>query len=698
MSKRAEPILQMEAAECGAACLAMVLGAHKRYTTLEEARSRCGVGRDGASVPAIARAAETYGLSAKALRREPQTLGDLPLPAILHWNFNHFVVLNSIRGNSFSILDPAVGPRSVDAAEMGRSFTGIALAFAPGPDFQPGGRKLSILRTLTRWIGGSWDALALVLILGVLGVVPGLLASGAVSTFSTYVIGQERPLWLYAVLGALIAATLVQGGIAWMNARIVAALRAKISTVVSARTFEHALFLPLKFFAQRNPAELVSRLRVGAEIGSTIAGPMAQLTPNTITGAAYVTAIALYDPVLGAAVATVALSNGAILAHLARRMASSARLSNVLQGAASGTATAGFAAFGAYRLLGREGLFARRWMNAEEIALDAEQRLGMQRILATLGPNASELLIAIVVLSVGAARTMAGDMSLADLLALQVLAGFAAGPVSSAAQSICALQQSAGPLNRLDDVANHPLDPIVTSESALQADIRAEAPSLELDCVAFGFDASPQLISDVSLCFEPGTMTAIIGPSGAGKSTLARLAAGMLSPTSGQVRLGGKPLSEWPQEALRKRLQYAPQASSLITGSIQDNITMLDDTISDEAVQWALDMAGATEIVEHAGGLDAQVNSHRPCFSGGEIQRLALARALARRPDVLVLDEITSALDNDSERAVLDALHSFGGVILLITHRRGSIARCDTIVEVGDGSACGRSSDARAAV
>ncbi|MEM8974147.1 MAG: cysteine peptidase family C39 domain-containing protein [Pseudomonadota bacterium] len=684
---RAEAILQMEAAECGAACLAMVLSAYGRYVALEEARSRCGVGRDGASVPAIARAAETYGLTTKALRREPQTLKDLPLPAILHWSFDHFVVLERISGGRFHLIDPAVGRRSVDASEMGRCFTGIALAFAPELDFKPGGKRQSTFSALKKWSSGSWDGMGLVFLLGLIGVVPGLVASGAVSTFSTYVIGQERPIWLIAVVLALAVAILMQAGIAWMQARIVAALRAKVSAIVSARTFERLLLLPLKFFAQRDASELVARLRVGAEIGSTIAGPMAGLAPTIVTGLAYIGVIGLYDPILGAVVAGIALANALIIASLSRRMTGSARLSNVLQGVASGVATSGFAAFGAYRSLGQESLLARRWMNAEEAALDAEQRLGTHRILAKLGPNASELLIAITVLSAGAFRTMQGDIAMGDLLALQVLAGFAAGPVSQTAQYVCALQQSAGPLSRLDDIENYPLDPIVGPNTRPFRTRPLGSSVLEIDDVSFAYEASAPLFANVSLSLEPGTVTGILGPSGSGKSTLAKIAAGMFSPTEGAVRLGGRHLHSWSHQDLRKRLQYVPQSSSLITGSIKDNITMYDSSISDEAIANALELAGAAGFVSRAGGVEAQVSSHNPCFSGGEIQRLALARALAREPDVLVLDEVTSALDNETERAVMASLKSFGGVVLLVTHRQGSMTRCDSIVVIEAGEA-----------
>ncbi|MDI1264106.1 MAG: cysteine peptidase family C39 domain-containing protein [bacterium] len=374
--RQTRPVLQMEVAECGAACLVMVLGAWGREVALEEARERCGTSRDGVDAAALARAGEGYGLAVKALRREPETLKDLPLPAVLHWSFNHFVVLEKIRGSRFTILDPATGRRTVGPEEMDRCFTGLALAMLPDEGFQRGGHRPSVAGALVNQVRGSWDAIAIVFLCGVIGVVPGFILSGAVETFADHVLGQNRTQWLLGTLAAVAVAAIVQALLGALREWTVASLRTKIGVVVAAQAFHHALFLPLSFFAQRQASEVVSRLRIGSDLGATVAGPLARILPNVATALAYVALIAVYDWVLGVVVAGVSLLNLVVLNALSRRLVETNRLQHVLEGTAAGVATAGFAAFDAFRLLGRQDLMARRWLAAEEAALDAEQRLG----------------------------------------------------------------------------------------------------------------------------------------------------------------------------------------------------------------------------------------------------------------------------------------------------------------------------------
>jgi len=684
--KSPRTVLQMEATECGAACLTMVLSAHGREIPLEDARERCGTSRDGVDAAALARAGESYGLRVKAVRREPETLAELPLPAVLHWNFNHFVVLEAVHGDRCVLRDPAVGRRVVDRAEMDRSLTGLVLVMVPGPDFETGGVRPRILPALLRQAAGSWDAMGIVFLCGVVGIVPGLVLSGAIQTYSDYVVAEGRVEWLEVILAALVVTVLVQVALAGLRDWIVAGLKSKIGVVIAARAFEHALFLPLTFFAQRNAGEVVSRLRIGSEIGGTVAGPLAQMLPNIVVALGYLAIIALYDPVLGGIVAAVALANLVVLVRLSERLAEANRLQNVLEGTASGVATAGFMAFDAFRLLGREDLFARRWLAAEEAALDAEQRLGTIRTLVTLGPTAATLLISMCVLGVGAARVMSGDLALGGLLALQVLAGLVAAPIAAIAAQYCALQEAAGAILRLEDLTNHPRDALIRREGAssglaASAMVRDGA-GLRLDDVRFGFGTEPDLFADVTLDFAPGSLTAVTGVSGAGKSTLARIAAGLLAPRGGTVRLDGRPLADWPHAELRRKLQYVPQSSAVLTGTIRDNITMWDPSIDDAAIDDALELAGAQAMVTRAGGLAVPLSADRPGLSGGEIQRLALARALARRPSVLVLDETTSALDALMEEEVLDGLRRSGAAVLLVTHRIGSARRCDRVVHL----------------
>jgi ABC-type bacteriocin/lantibiotic exporter with double-glycine peptidase domain len=457
-SRRARTILQMEAAECGAACLAMVLSAHGREIALEDARERCGTSRDGVDAAALARAGESYGLKVKAVRREPEDLAELPLPAILHWNFNHFVVLEAVKGDRFVLLDPAVGRRTVTRADLGKALTGLVLVMVPGESFKTGGRRPMALPALLRQAAGSWDAMAIVFVCGVVGIIPGLVLAGAIQTYSDYVVAQGRRDWLIFILFALAATLLVQVALGALREWTVAALKSKIGVVVAARAFEHVLFLPLSFFAQRNAGEVVSRLRIGSEIGGTVAGPLAQMLPNIAVAGGYLAIIWLYDAVLGGIVTAIALANLVVLIRLSERLSEATRLQNVLEGAASGVATAGFMAFDAFRLLGREALFASRWLTAEEAALDAEQRLGRIRAAVNLGPAAAMLLISMCVLGAGAFRVMQGDLALGGLLALQVLAGLVAAPIAAIASHYCALQESAGALMRLDDLIEHAAD------------------------------------------------------------------------------------------------------------------------------------------------------------------------------------------------------------------------------------------------
>lgn len=236
---------------------------------------------------------------------------------------------------------------------------------------------------------------------------------------------------------------------------------------------------------------------------------------------------------------------------------------------------------------------------------------------------------------------------------------------------------------RLDDLIEHAADPQINRSAPLPAvpDDTA-APVLRFEALGFGFSTERNLFSDLDLTFAPNELTAITGVSGAGKSTLARLAAGLVAPRAGRVLFRGRALGDWPHESLRRRLQYVPQTSAVMSGTIRDNITMWDETIAPDAVDEALELAGAREMVACAGGLVAMLSADRPGLSGGEIQRLALARALARRPQVLVLDETTSALDALSEQRVLDGLRRSGAAVLLVSHRPGSIRRCDRVLHL----------------
>ncbi|QRE74942.1 ATP-binding cassette domain-containing protein [Methylobacterium aquaticum] len=695
LHRRRTPLfLQMEATECGAASLAMVLAAHGRWITLEEARERCGTSRDGVDAHGLIEAARSYGLVALAFRREPADLAALPMPQILHWCFNHFVVLEAVSGGRYHIVDPAQGRRAVEASEFGECFTGLTLAMEPGDEFATGGRPPSAFATLVGEALHSRDALVVSLVTGILAVIPGLALTGAVSTLINHVLAAHQAAWAPALVLVFLGVALAQAGISFLSAWTVAGWKIKIGAVSALRGFAHALTLPLAYYAQRSAGEVVSRIRIGSDLGGTIAGPLANMIPQVVLVVAYLAVISLYDPVIMLAAVAAAGTSLAVLTLVARRLADRTREHQLAEGRAAGIGTAGMANLSTYVMLGREDLLLSRWTAAEDAAIATEQRLGLLRIVSSLGPVASGLVLTGVVLVVCAVRAIDGTLSLGDLVATQMLAGLLNKPLNALTAGLCTVQEAAGALMRLSDLEDH--------GCAAAFDGRERGPvsdgdgRLTLQGVGYAHSPGRPLLSGMDLALAPGRLVAIVGPSGAGKSTLARLMAGLVDPSEGVVALDGVPLADWPHRVLRRRLVYVGQAPSSFTGSIADNVQLWDPSIPPETVLRSVARTGLTEAVtKRPGGLLTRIVGGETGLSGGEMQRLALARAIARDPAVIVLDETTSALDPAAEEEVLEMLRASGAAIVIVTHRAGTALRCDEAILVGGGGIAERGPPSR---
>jgi ABC-type bacteriocin/lantibiotic exporter with double-glycine peptidase domain len=678
-------ILQMEAAECGAACLAMVLGHHGRHLTLEEVRTACGTSRDGVNAAELVAAARSFGLTTKVLRREVEDLDALPMPLILHWAFDHFVLLEKIRGNRFVIHDPALGRRVVGRAEFGANFTGLVIASAPNAEFSTRRSGQSVIGLLAREARQSPDAMIAVAVASICSVIPGIAMSGAIGTFVDQVLLNDRKTWVPAILGVLAAVAAVIALNGWLRTRIEAALRTKIGTKIGAQGFWHALHLPLSYFTLRNAGEISGRLRLGAELGGTVAGPLAQLFPNVVMILCYLAIVAFYSPTMALAIGAMAGLNLLVLAILSRRVADANRAYQMADGRASGNAIAGLVAHSTYRLLGREDLLVSRLAAAEDRSLDAEQRLGRLRVLGQIGPAISGLAINAFVITLGALMVMEGLLTLGGIIAVQLIAGLLAAPVAALAATLTQLQEAAGALLRVNDLLENPVETEFTTGREGRMPTQATG-RLSLSGVGFGHKVDDLLFSDVALDLEPGRFVALLGASGCGKSTLARICAGLVHPQHGTVMLHGLPLADWDQSRLRRELQYVPQTSAVFTGSIEENITLWDNQISAEDLQKAIAWSGlAPVIARKRGGIMTRITAADAELSGGEAQRLALARALARRPKLVVLDETTSALDPRTEADILASLRASGAGVLMITHRRRTAMMCDEAVLMAPG-------------
>ncbi len=688
-------VLQMEVAECGAACLAMVLAAHGRWITLEEVRKRCGTSRNGVSADTILSTAEAYGLDADAYRLEPDTLSTLPLPAIIHWNFDHFVVLEKIGRSSFVILDPAQGRRKVDAGTFSDSFTGLALAFTPSADFQRGGKPPSAFRILASEAMQSGDALRVSFLSGLLGVIPALALAGTTGAFVDYVLGARQSTWIPGLIGVLTAVIATKVALSMMHKRTVAAWKIKIAAVSALKGFWHSLQLPVTYYSQRSAGEVVSRIRLGSDIGGKVAGPLADAMPQIALAIGYLSIMALFDPVVMWAALAAGLFNFLALTGLSRILAERSREYQLAEGKAAAVATSALSNMEAYRSMGREELMIARWTEGEDEALRADQRLGFWRAIGGLGPVASGLLLSVVALVVGAARAVDGSLSIGDLVALQMIAGLLNAPVSTLAASLSQLQEATGALMRLADLESHPRAP--------GFDIDAVPPAgdgcgiLKLSGLSFGYAPDAPVLKELDLEIRPGRMYAVMGASGCGKTTLARIAGGIYQPDAGRVTLDGVDLHEHDQISLRRRLAFVSHLPSVFTGSVEENITLWDSDLAPEHVRECLEMTGfSTALAKRSASANMKMQPDNHGFSGGEMQRLVLARALARKPHIIILDETTSALDTVSERAVLDMLRATGAAVLIVTHRPGTAARCDEVITLRNGRITGRSEPAPA--
>jgi len=686
LPRRVPAILQQEAVECGAACLAMVLGYHGRWMRLEELRELCGVSRDGTKASNIVKAARRLDMVAKGLRREPDALADLPTPFIVFWNFNHFVVVESIGAGATPavyIVDPASGPRTLTYAEFDAGFTGVALAFEPGPDFRPHGERPSMARMVRARLSGYAPALALTVVAGLLLLGPGVLSANLTRIFVDDILGGGHADWLWPVLGALASLAILRGLLMLVQQRALARAQAAFAATIAVRLMWTVLHLPLGFFSQRYPGDIANRFTMGDRLGAVALGGLAPAALSLITVFGYGAALFFFDPVL----ALIAIGFALLALLLYSLSASGIEQANRRQVADEGklraTTIQGLSMIEEFRAAGMETRFVGRWSGYQARVTEAEQASGARTALLTSGAGMILAVGAVVVLAAGAVRVIDGAMGLGTLLAFQLLAAGFTAPLLTLVAIGGQAQQLRGLAERLDDIERAvPAEPRRAAASA-----PGEASGLELQNVSFGYTPlDDPFIQGFSLHVPAGSRVALVGGSGSGKSTLGRLMIGLIAPRDGEVRLDGMALPDWDPVLLRGRISYVDQTIGLFQGRISDNLSLWDPLLPEvRMVRAAQDAAVHDAILRRPGGYGALLGEDGNNLSGGERQRLALARALAAAPRLLVLDEATSALDAPAEHAVMDAIRQRGCTCVVIAHRLSAIRDCDQIVVLDHG-------------
>lgn len=684
---RVPTILQMEAVECGAACLAMVLAHHGRITGLEELRVACGVSRDGSKASSLLAAAFGFGLIGTAYRKEPDELSELPLPLILHWNFNHFVVLEGRRGGRFFINDPAVGPRTVAAAEFDKAFTGVVLAFERGPAFVRGGERRRLVDLLRARLAGSASVLAFVFAASLLLVVPTLIVPAFSKIFIDDVLVKGLWTWGTPLLIAMGVTALLTSALTWLQQSYLLRFEMKLALASSSRFFWHVLRLPVQFFTHRYAGEVGSRVALNDRVAQLLSGDLATTVLQALVVIFLGALMLQYDAVLTLICVVTALLDIAVLNAVARKRVDLNRRLLQDQGKLTGAAMGGLQSIETLKAMGSESQFFARWAGYHAKVLDAQQTLKWQTELLSSVPPLLLAVNASLILGVGGMRVMEGQMSIGMLTAFQAMTFAFMAPVGRMFDFGTTLQEVRGNIDRLDDVLRAAPDRQLEEDASAPVDGRRLSGWVELRDISFGYNPLAQpLIADFNLTLRPGSRVALVGRSGSGKSTIARLVCGLYQPTAGDVLFDRARRTDIPRSVMMNSFAVVDQDIFLFEGTVRENLALWDPTVAEaDVIRAAIDAAIHDELTRRPNGYDTKVEEGGRNFSGGQRQRLEIARALVANPSILVLDEATSALDPATEKIVDDNLRRRGCTCLIIAHRLSTIRDCDEIIVLDRG-------------
>ncbi len=678
-------VLQMEAVECGAAALAIVLGYFGRIVPLEELRVACAVSRDGSKASNMLKGARKYGLIAKGFRKEPGDLQKMDPPMIVHWNFNHFLVLEGFAGNKVYLNDPAEGPRTVTPQEFDDSFSGVVLTLEPGPQFTKGGEKPSLASSLGKRLSGSRLGLVYVMLISLFLVIPGLVTPFFTRMFIDNYLVWGREDWIKPILAGMAVTGTALAVMTWLQQYYLTRLETKLALTTSSQFFWHVLRLPIEFYMQRFGGEIGSRVAINDRVAQLLSGELATTVINILMIVFYVVVMFQYDAVLTLVGIVIAALNFAALQYVSRKRVDGNRRLLQAQGKLLGTSMNGLQIIETIKSSGTESDFFAGWAGRQARLLNAEQQLGFYTQILNSVPPTLIAISNIAILCVGGLRVMEGSLTMGMLIAFQSLMANFIGPFSRMVNLGGQLQEAEGNMNRLDDVLQYRLDPQVTQE---RLDIESSSGpmklsgSLELRNISFGYSRlEPPLIDNFNLTLRPGDRVALVGASGSGKSTVAKVVAGLYDAWSGQVLFDDCPRNELPRHLITNSVSMVDQDIFVYEDTVRENLTLWDPTIPNaNVIQAAKDACIHDDITARGQGYDSLVEEGGRNFSGGQRQRLEIARALVNNPTIVVLDEATSALDPITEKIIDENLRRRGCTCLIIAHRLSTIRDCDEII------------------
>lgn len=680
-------VMQLEALECGAACLTMILAYFDKWIPLEQVRSDCGVSRDGSNAKNIIKAARYYDMEANGYRFEPESLKEEgSFPCIIHWGFNHFVVLNGFKNNRAYLNDPARGEVSVSMEEFDNEFTGICLICEPNENFEPSGKPKSVWEFAKKRLKGGGVAIVFAILTGVISSLISVINPGFSKVLIDRLLSRTNPEWATGFIVLLTIITFVQIILNIVQIVYSNRINSKMSAIGSTSYMWKVLHLPINFFSQRMAGDIQSRQYENASIANTLINTLSPILLNVFMLFFYLFIMIKYSWKMTIIGISALLINSIVSNYISKKRINLTRVSMRDQAKLSSTTVAGIEMIETIKASGAENGFFTKWSGYQASVNSQSVKFSIQEKFLNLIPSFVSATANNAVLIIGIFLTMNGEFTLGMITAFQGCLSSFMAPAMSIVNANQSIQEMRTHMERVDDVMEYPVDNIFKEDSNIE-DYRKLSGNIEINNLAFGYSklADP-LIQDFNMKLEPGKSVALVGSSGCGKSTMSKLLSGLHKPWSGEIKFDGKKMEEIDKDIFVSSLAVVDQDIILFEDTIANNIKMWDESIEDfEMILAARDAQIHNDIIQREGGYQHKLCENGKDFSGGQRQRLEIARVLAQDPTIIILDEATSALDAKTEYDVVKAIKDRGIACVVIAHRLSTIRSCDEIIVMDKG-------------